>query len=278
MARMSFALLDNPQILSVAFYPRRAWPEDGYRAQMPGVISGTIPVADGVELGYRLYKHRPGAPVLVHFHGNAEIAPDYDDLSVYFHSDVDASLLVVDYRGFGWSSGSPTFAALIEDCAPVVQALPGLLAAQGLPGDSPLAVMGRSMGSVPALHIAHTYPDRFSAVIVESGFADLPALLVRMGIPRVMLGVLSDPLGNERKARELRLPLLVIHGEDDMLIPVEHGQRLFDACPHPGKRLLRVPGAGHNDLLAVAPEQYFHTLRDFLRDTLPLTPPGEGRT
>jgi hypothetical protein len=265
---MSFALLDNPQILSVAFYPRRARPEDGYRAGLPGVVSGTIPVAEGVELGFRLYAHHPGAPVIMHFHGNAEIAPDYDDLAVYFHSEVDASLLVVDYRGFGWSTGSPTFSALIDDCAPVVAALPGILTANHLPASSPLVIMGRSMGSVPALHIAHTFPDRFHAIIIDSGFADLPAVLVRMGVPRVMLGVLSDPLGNERKARDLRLPLLVIHGEEDMLIPVEHGQRLYDACPHPGKAILRVLGAGHNDILAVAPERYFETIRDFLNGIL----------
>ncbi|MCC7208504.1 MAG: alpha/beta hydrolase [Anaerolineae bacterium] len=263
---MSFALLDNPQILSVAFYPRRARPDDGYRAGLPGVVSGLIPVAEGVDLGYRLYAHRPGAPLILHFHGNAEIAPDYDDLAVYVHSEVDASLLVVDYRGFGWSTGNPTFAALIDDCAPVVAALPAILAGNRLPADTPLVIMGRSMGSVPALHIAHSYADRFRAVIIDSGFADLPALLVRMGVPRVMLGVLSDPLGNERKARELRLPLLVIHGEEDMLIPVEHGQRLYDACPHPGKAIFRVPGAGHNDVLAVAPEQYFETMRIFLSD------------
>lgn len=265
---MAFSLLDNPLILSLAFYPRTAEPGDGPRGGMPGVHDGSIPV-DGAALGYRLYAHTPGAPLVVYFHGNAEIAPDYDHIAPYFQHAANASLLVVDYRGFGWSTGSPTFAALVDDCAPIVAALPSILTGAGLPPESALFVMGRSMGSAPALHIAHTFPERIQGVIIESGFADLFSVLVRLGLPAAAFGSLIDPLGNERKARELRLPLLVIHGEQDTLIPVQHGQRLYDAAPSARKELLRIPGAGHNDLLSVAPDAYFRAIAAFLRDPAP---------
>lgn len=259
---MSLALLDNPVVLSQAFYPRPAHRGEGLRGGSHDVFDGIIPVERDIVLGYRLYANLSGGPLILLFHGNGEIAIDYDDIAPYYQRHVNASLLVVDYRGYGWSTGAPTFSALLNDTEAVCGALPDILESANLL-DSPLYVMGRSIGSAPALHIAKEHPDRFRGLIIESGFAKVLTLALRWGLLREIAEKLVDPIGNERKIASLNLPLLVIHGEQDTLIPVDHAQRLYDTSPAARKFLLRVPGAGHNDLLAW-PDMYFKAIADFL--------------
>jgi hypothetical protein len=260
---MSFEMLDNPLVLSQAFYPRPASRGDGPRGGEPNVFDGVIPAAADVALGYRLYAHLAGGPVILFFHGNGETAPDYDDVSRLYAGRVGASLLVVDYRGYGWSSGQPTFAALLSDTEAVYDKLPVILEGANLL-DRPLYVMGRSMGSAPALHIAAAHPDRFRGVIIESGFADVMDLARLWGLPGEIADRLTDPIGNVRKAGALNLPLLVIHGEADRLIPVGHAQRLYDASPAATKRIVRLRGAGHNDLMGRDLTAYFEPIREFV--------------
>ncbi|MBN2306237.1 MAG: alpha/beta fold hydrolase [Anaerolineae bacterium] len=271
---MDITFLDNPLVLSTLFYPRTARP--GTHPD-PNVHDGRIPVADGVVLGYRLYPHtKSSAPVILFFHGNGEVASDYDMFARDYHR-AGASLLVVDYRGYGWSTGKPLVSALLADVEPVIAALPGVLDVVDLAG-APLYVMGRSLGSAPAIHAAHTHPDRFKGMIIESGFARATRLLARLGLPSVLTDRLPDPVANDKKMAGITLPLLVIHGERDNLIPVENGQALYDASPAAIKRILRVPGAGHNDLLMIGIETYFKALGQFIDDTLTdSVPPQEGQ-
>lgn len=261
---MTPSLLDNPLVLSMLFYPR---PDRPGHSALPQVHDGAIPVADEIVLGYRLYAHQPDSPLILYFHGNGEIASDHDGIAeAYRH--IGVSLLVVDYRGYGWSTGRPLLSALLSDAEAVLPALPAVLAGAGLEPEPPLFVMGRSLGSAPAIHLAHTRPGRFKGLIVESGFAHVLMLLARLGLPADLLSNIPDPIGNLRKVERLDLPLLVIHGEQDSLIPVAHGQALYDASPAAHKRLLRIPGAGHNDLLFVGMQQYFDAVRTFIDEVV----------
>lgn len=254
-------ILDHPLVLQMLFHPRKARPYDD---PPPGIHDGTIPVDEGVGLGYRLYAHRPQSPVMLYFHGNGEVASDYDGLASAF-LDCGVSLLVVDYRGYGWSTGKPLGSKLFPDAEKVVDALSDVVQMAGLAATK-YVLMGRSLGSACAIHAAHTRPDQFAGLIIESGFAHGPALLSRLGAP--VLNHLPDPIGNERKMREISLPLLVIHGERDQLIPVENGQALYDASPSPRKRIVRVQGAGHNDLLLYAADRYFGAIREFVAEAI----------
>lgn len=259
---MTEFLLDNPFILSILFYPRAAKPNP---QPLPKIKDGTVPAED-VLLGYRLYIHQPDAPLILYFHGNGEIAPDHDGLAAEYHRS-GASLLVVDYRGYGWSTGSPKGSKLLPDAEAVFAALPQIKQAAGL-SDSRLYVMGRSLGSAPAIHLAHLHPEAFNGLIVESGFAHVIPLLARLGIPPHLLADFPDPIGNVRKMEQLHLPLLVIHGERDTLLPVANGQTLYEASPAQKKRILRLPQAGHNDLLYYGRDRYFAAIADMLNDRL----------
>ncbi len=259
---MASSILDHPLVLSILFYPRADQPGHSWAEN---VRDGTIPVEDDVVLGYRLYVHQPDAPLILYFHGNGEIASDHDILAPLYRR-CGASLLVVDYRGYGWSTGTPLVSALLADALVVGQALPGICQEAGLAPEVPVVVMGRSLGSAPAIHLAYTHPGRLRGLIVESGFAHALPLLARLGLPAGVLGSIPDPIGNARKMGAVDLPLLVIHGERDTLIPVANGQALYDASPAARKRLLRIPEAGHNDLLFVGWEAYFQAIAAFIAD------------
>jgi len=256
-------LLDNPLVLAILFHPRAEEPE---RSRLHNVHDGTIPIQDEIALGYRLYVHKPGSPVIVYFHGNGEVASDYDTIAPSYHR-VGTSLLVVDYRGYGWSTGKPLVSTLLSDVEAVRDALPGILAEAGL-ADARFLVMGRSLGSTCAIHAAHLYPDLFRGIIIESGFAHTLPLLARLGVPADALADLPDPIGNVQKMQSVHLPLLVIHGERDMLIPVANGQALYDASPARLKYIVRIMRAGHNDLLYYGVREYFAAIKGFLDEVM----------
>jgi hypothetical protein len=74
------------------------------------------------------------------------------------------------------------------------------------------------------------------------------------------------------KIRNVRCPILIVHGTRDEVIPFAMGQRLYEAAPEP-KTFLAVEGAGHNDVFLVGGEKYLETLRTLLG-----TPPAEAVT
>jgi len=110
-----------------------------------------LPGADGVTLGGRLHVAAPTAPLILFFHGNGEIAADYDDIGPLY-ARLGLSFLVVDYRGYGRSEGVPTISNLLADARAVWDALPNVIAPRGLAPERTY-VMGRSLGSASALEI-----------------------------------------------------------------------------------------------------------------------------
>jgi uncharacterized protein len=260
-------LLDHPLILSVLFYPRPAAPNSSRDA---AAYDGTLPAANpDVTLGYRFYPHSdPSAPVLVFWHGNGENATDYDGLAPTFHSN-GAALLVLDYRGYGWSTGEPRGSALLDDAEAVADVLPDVLASLGVAPDAPLYAYGRSLGSAPAIHAAYTYPHLFKGLILDSAFAHAPTLFASLALPWINFNGMPDPFDNEAKIARIDLPLVVIHGDNDQLIPVSHGQRLYDLSPAAYKKLLRVQRAGHNNLFVHAIVPYFRAIGDLFKHHTP---------
>lgn len=254
-------LLDLPKARVMAFHPRKA---SINKVSVANMVDGTLPAAEGVVLGYRFYTH-DSRVAIIFFHGNGEIAADYDLVAPYFNRLIGASLLVVDYRGYGWSTGEPTFKALISDTEIVYHALPDVFKQSGLGNSLALYVMGRSIGSAPAIHLAFSHQDAFRGLVIESGFATLLSALRTMGTPLVWR--LPDGLGNERKLRKMSLPLLVIHGEQDSLLPVDQGRRLFAASAATDKTFVGIPNASHNTVMSAHPDHYFRALADFIART-----------
>ena len=121
--------------------------------------------AGDAELGWRLYA-RPSPssdndPVVLYCHANAENVADVEHLAPVLHSAGAAAVFAFDYRGYGWSTGTPSFGTLLADVEHVVAALPDILARFSLSG-RPLVAYGRSLGAACAVHVASTMPVRGS--------------------------------------------------------------------------------------------------------------------
>src|SRR5690606_13667599 len=98
-------------------------------SSLPGTLEGHVPTPDGTQVGYRLY--RPTAPHAVKFrilffHGNGEVAADYDDIAPLSFT-LGAALLVADYRGYGWSTGKPLTTTPLPDAETFFAAMPDIL-------------------------------------------------------------------------------------------------------------------------------------------------------
>jgi fermentation-respiration switch protein FrsA (DUF1100 family) len=177
------------------------------------------------------------------------------------------NILFFDYRGFGKSSGHATYAGVIAD---------GVTAAQFhetiRPKDRPSILYGFSLGGAVAAQVIRRHP--FDGFILQSTFTSLTRF-ARFLHPRVPLHLLAGRLFDTmRVVRRLTVPLLVLHGSEDEVIPCAMAQEIFDACETP-KRLVRIEGGLHNDLYVREPDTLVRAISQFLeelpRHTRPMT-------
>ncbi|CAK0779226.1 Alpha/beta hydrolase [uncultured Gammaproteobacteria bacterium] len=257
--------LDRPEAGRVLFHPR----PDGYMpAQGPFTRAVRVAVAPGIELGGLAFIVDSQAPLILYFHGNGELASEYDDIAELYRR-LDISLLVIDFRGYGRSGGHPNATTLVTDADAVLTQVPTLLSGLGL---TPKAwfVMGRSLGSAAAIEIAarggRPSGHGLAGLIVESGFALSLALVTRLGgrLPPEA-DEQRDGFGNVEKIASVTLPTLVLHGAEDWIIPATEGEMLFHRSGARDKHLLIIPGAGHNDLMFVGRKEYFDAIYAFVR-------------
>lgn len=251
-------LLDQPEVLRILFYPRR----DLLASPPPGVRLVEVEVEPGLTVGGRLYPADHEAPAILYYHGNGEIAADYDGIAPLY-TQMGITLLVMDYRGYGRSDGTPTAHDLLADAVAVFDAVGTVFEDHGL-APTQLYAMGRSLGSAAAVEVALHAGEQLAGLIIESGFADTFALLARLGLRVRGADEERDGFGNPAKVERIATRTLIIHGRTDVLIPASDGRELYHRCAAPDKRLVLIPGAGHNDLMMVGMSQYFEAVRTFV--------------
>ena len=252
---------DSPDILAVVFHPR---PEGMVPSRGGGFESLEVPVESGVVVGGRFYSATTNAPTVLFFHGNGEIVADYADLAPVY-TDLGINFMPMDYRGYGRSTGRPSVTTMLQDSHLVFDFARAWLKEGGYTGR--LFVMGRSLGSAPALELAAAKPDEIAGLIVESGFSDALALVGRLGWRPGRGPIPTDNLlCHPEKIRRYEGPTLIIHGTEDVIIPVTDAEALYQASGSARKELLRVPGAGHNNLFAVGYQEYFRAIAEMVLD------------
>ena len=197
-----------------------------------------------------LYLPQPSAAfTLLVSHGNAEdLGDDREWLENLRRAGF--SVLAYDYQGYGTSQGKPTEKTACEDERAAYEYLTHEL--KTLPDR--IIIFGRSVGSGPAVHLAARQPA--AALILQSPFVSAFRVVTRVPL------LPFDKFPNYKEIARVRSPVLIIHGANDSVIPLWHGQKLFDAANQP-KQLVVVPGADHNDLNFVAGESYFQVLQAF---------------
>lgn len=249
-----YSILDRPEILQVVFYPRQDWTPPPAGAQ-----DFLVDVEPGIRVSCRFYPAPAGGPYILYFHGNGEVACEHDSIAPLYNC-LGIGLFVADYRGYGRSDGMPTFSSMAADAHPIFSFFLETAHSSGSSGS--LFVMGRSLGSHSAIELASRYPDQLKGLIVESGAPNAARMARRFGLSSERMDDLAEALS--ARIRPIKLPALIIHGDRDSLIPVEAGIALHQEIGSERKRLVIIPGADHNDIIAVGVEQYFSEIKDFV--------------
>jgi fermentation-respiration switch protein FrsA (DUF1100 family) len=234
-------------------YPQGYWDTQ----QLAGAADAWLETSDGVKI-HGWWVRRDNAPLATLFlHGNGDNLSYY---MPYIQETIAAgsSVLMIDYRGYGRSAGSPSEQGLYHDS----DAGYTYLLDKGYRAEQ-IIIYGQSLGSAVAIDLASRRP--CAGLILEAPFSsasDVAGSLVPFIGPLLVRSYNSLP-----KIRGIRAPKLFIHGDRDGTIPFKLGRKLFDAAPEP-KTLWIVPGAGHNDILEVAGAEYQHRLSAFYQSLL----------
>ena len=255
MERPDYTILDVPVILRFAFSPR---PDD--RPPPPGASDHTFAAEDGTVLAGRFFPCDKASPSILFFHGNGEVAPDYDDIAPLY-SRIGVNLFVSEFRGYGKSEGKPTISNMVTDSVAVLQAFQSILKEQGYTGA--VYVLGRSVGTYCAVELAASCSDQLEGFIAESGSANITGVMHYLGLSKSPEVVKLDRQ-HWARVKSIDIPLLVIHGGADTLVPIERARELYEGVGSTDKTFVTIKGAGHNDIMAVDPQQYFQSIRDFV--------------
>ena len=251
------SIFDHPQVLQVMFYPRRDLQDT---PSAPNASVHSIEVEEGISIGCKFYWVDTDSANILYFHGNGEIASDYDPIApLYNHRKIN--FFVADYRGYGMSGGHPTATSMIRDDHRVFQGFKDILSERRAKG--PLFLMGRSLGSASAIELAFHYQAEVKGLIVESGFADALGLLSRFGVS-IKGARKSAGSFNLEKIRSISIPTLIIHSQYDHIISLDEGIQLHNSSGARQKKLVIIPNANHNDLMVVGMDQYFEAIEKFV--------------
>ena len=215
-----------------------------------------VTAADGVGLHGWWIKGR-GETALVWYHGNAGNISHRLENARALVERFGLDIFLVDYRGYGLSEGAPSEPGLYADGLAVYDEARAKGFAPGA-----IVLFGRSLGASVAVEVALAREAR--AIILETPFRSLPAM-AREHYPFVPTFLVRSRYDTEAKIARLRIPVLVLHGDRDEIVPLSHARRLFDLAPEP-KRFFLIRGAGHNDTYFAGGEAYFGAWRRFLEE------------
>jgi hypothetical protein len=213
---------------------------------------------DGERLHGWFFPAEKDSPVILHFHGNAGNISHRLDLVQPFQRK-GFSVFLVDYRGFGKSSGRPSEQGLYRDG---LAAWTYLVEKENIAPER-IVIHGHSIGGAVAIEVA--LQKKVRGVILESAFTSTKNMAKTMPLFALFAPVFPAHYNNLDKIHRLRAPKLIVHGESDEIVPFSMGKKLFEAATDP-KSFYPVKDAGHNDVFVVGGERYFEVFAEFARN------------
>lgn len=183
-------------------------------------------------------------------HGNAGNVTHRGDHALAI-AQAGSSVLVLDYRGYGKSTGAPAESGLYRDA----DAAYDWVRAAGFSGDR-LILHGESLGSAVATELATRRPS--AGLVLESPFTSLTDMANTV-VP-FLGGAFLRGFDTWTRIKSVHVPVLIVHGTADEIVPISQGKRIFAAANEP-KTFWPVKGAGHNDLLDRAGTEYVARLK-----------------
>ncbi len=209
----------------------------------------SLETRDGVSIN-GWFVPKPGArATMLWFHGNAGNMGDRVAQIKTYHDRWSVSQMLIDYRGYGKSGGQVSEEGTYEDGR---AAIAYLLKDKGIPPGA-LILFGRSLGAAIAVQMATEF--KAAGLILETPFTSIRDLarhhypLIGRVYPLAIRYASIDKIGR------VTMPLLILHGDRDSIVPFEQGERLFQSANEP-KCFFAIPGAGHNDILLRADNAY----------------------
>jgi fermentation-respiration switch protein FrsA (DUF1100 family) len=194
--------------------------------------------SDGEKLIAWFVPPREGKPLILYFQGNAGGSNLRVNRFQWLTND-GSGLLALSYRGYGGSTGKPTEQGLIRDAQAAYD-----FARARVPANR-IVVFGESLGSAVATALAAGR--EIGALILDAPFtsaADVGAAAYPFVPVRRLM---KDTWHSDERIGRVTAPLLVLHGDNDRVVPIRFGERLFALAREP-KRFVRFPGGGHVNL------------------------------
>ncbi len=196
--------------------------------------------SDGVELHGWFFDAGPGArgTILV-FHGNAQNLSTHVN-SVLWLVKQGFNLFIIDYRGYGMSEGTPSIPGVHLDAEAALETVLSMPQVDG----KRIVILGQSLGGAIAVYTAANYPhkDRIAALVVESAFADYRLIVRDKAAEQCLTWPLqypasiffSDDYSPLRWIKKVSpVPVLVIHGDKDPVVPLRHGRLIYEEALQP---------------------------------------------
>jgi len=239
------AVLGYVAIVAVVYFAQRSLMYFPDPSRTPAAAAGLpqaeevlLDTSDGEKVIAWHVPPRGEKPVILYFHGNGGAL----NLRAHRFAGLTADgtgLVALSYRGYGGSSGRPSEAGLMRDAEAAYA-----FAAARYPAER-LAVFGESLGSGVAVALAADKP--VARVVLEAPFlsavdigaAAYPYLPVRR--------LMKDQFRSDLRIGKITAPVLILHGDQDAVVPIASGERLYALITAP-KRFVRFPGGGHEDL------------------------------
>ncbi|MEM8502498.1 MAG: alpha/beta fold hydrolase [Cyanobacteria bacterium P01_D01_bin.1] len=225
-----------------------------------------LAAGEGEVHGWWIPAAAANAPVIIYAHGNASNLSDLVFRFQQFH-DWGYAVMAIDYRGYGESSGPfPNEQRVYED----IEAAWHYLIRQQEIAASKIVLYGQSIGGAIALNLAINHPDA-AGLIMESAFTSMRDMVdYRFPLlPKLVPidGLLTQRFESAQKMRSLKVPLLLIHGTDDDVVPVSMSQELYGetiVAGNTSSRLILIEGGDHNSLPTSGGNTYADNIQGFI--------------
>jgi fermentation-respiration switch protein FrsA (DUF1100 family) len=207
-------------------------------AGLPQAEEHLLTTADGEKVIVWHIPPKPGHAVVLFFHGNGDFLAGRVRRFEGITSD-GTGLVALSFRGYAGSTGSPSEQGLLQDAAAAYAFTTARYAADRI------VVWGFSLGTGVAVALASEQP--IGKLILEAPYTstvEVASSMLRL-VPVSLL--MRDPFHSDQRIARVKVPLLIMHGENDPAIPIRFGERLFSMANEP-KRFVRFTGGGHDNL------------------------------
>jgi fermentation-respiration switch protein FrsA (DUF1100 family) len=243
-------------VKSLIFFPEKEIFQTPADAGLP-FEDLTLETSDGVKIN-GWFIPSPGAKTtLLWLHGNGGNISHRVERIHRFHHALKANILIIDYRGYGRSGGKVSERGTYLDA---MAAYDYLLTRSDV-DPARIVPFGSSLGAAVAVELS--LQRKVQGLILESPFTSIRAM-ARIAVPWLPVGwLITTRYDNLSKVGQMKIPILIFHGDRDETVPFAQGRMLFEAAQGP-KRFYTITGAGHNNTDLIGGPPYLQALSEFI--------------